>query len=141
MTGQAEIAGLFQRIPFQAHTQLELLPDMRVRAPDVLELKNHLGTMHGGMLYALGEVSAAAAMASLLGTALFAITRHGEITYLKPARGAITGSASVALTREQILGALAVQRSLDVAVSVTLHDAASVAVATLSITFYVAPLR
>jgi len=144
MTAQADIASLFQRIPFQRHTRLELLHDLRVRAPDDAELKNHLGTMHGGMLYVLGEVAGAVAMAELLApdsAALYAITRRGEIDYLKPARGPITASGRVALTRAEILEKLERQRSLDVHVSVTLSDHAAVTVAELSFTWYVAPLR
>jgi acyl-coenzyme A thioesterase PaaI-like protein len=141
MTAQSEIAALFARIPFQAHTQLVLLDDLRVRAPDILELKNHFGTMHGGMLYALGEVAAAIAMVQLLEhdrASLFAITRQGEIAYLKPARGPITSACQVTMTRSEILHALVAQPSVDVPVTVTLSDASDVVVATLSLTWYVA---
>lgn len=144
MTAQSEIAAMFSRIPFQTLTQLELLEDLRVRAPDILELKNNLGTMHGGMLFALGEVAAAMAMVQLLAqdhAALFAITRQGEIAYLKPARGAITSSCQVSMTRGEILRALERQPSLDVPVTVTLRDPANVEVAKLSMTWYVAPRR
>ena len=144
MTAQADIASLFQRIPFQNHTRLELLDDLRVRAPDDLELKNHLGTMHGGMLYVLGEVAAAVAMAELLAPnrgSLFAITRRGEIDYVKPARGPITASGQVSQTRAEILAGLERQRSLDVHVGATLRDHAGVIVGQLNFTWYVAPLR
>ena len=144
MTAQSEIASLFSRIPFQRHAQLELLDDMRVRAPDIPELKNHFGTVHGGMLYALGEVAAAVAMAQLLAadrTRLYAITRQGEIDYLKPARGAITSACHVTMTRGEILAALEGQRSIDVPITVALHDHANVVVARLSFVWYVAPLK
>ena len=144
MTAQSEIVSLFSRIPFQHHTRLELLDDLRVRAPDIPELKNHFGTVHGGMLYALGEVAAAVAMAQLLAADrghLYAITRQGEIAYLKPARGAITSACQVAMTRSDILAALDGQRSVDVPVIVALHDHASVVVARLSLVWYVAPLK
>jgi hypothetical protein len=48
----------------------------------------------------LGEVAAAVALAQLLvhdRASLFAITRQGEITYLKPTRGAITSACQVAI--------------------------------------------
>jgi uncharacterized protein (TIGR00369 family) len=144
MTAQSEIASLFSRIPFQRHAQLELLDDLRVRAPDIPELKNHFGTVHGGMLYALGEVAAAVAMAQLLAAdraRLYAITRQGEITYLKPARGAITSLCQVAMTGSEILDALEHQRSVDVPVFVALHDHADVVVARLSLVWYVALLK
>jgi uncharacterized protein (TIGR00369 family) len=121
-----------------------LLDDRRVRAPDVPELKNHFGTMHGGMLYALGEVAAAVAMAELLEpdrASLYAITRQGEIAYLKPARGAIIAACQVQMTRSEILSLLEHRRSLDVPVDVSLHDAAEVVVAKLRLTWYVAPRK
>ena len=144
MTTPSDITSMFARIPFQQHTRLELLDDYRVRAPDIVELKNHIGTMHGGMLYALGEVAAAVAMAQLLApdrSVLYAITRQGDIDYLKPARGAITSACKVSMTRSQILRALEQQRSVDVPVTVTLSDLADVVVARLSLTWYVAPLK
>lgn len=144
MTEPPDIASLFYQIPFQRHTRLELLDDLRVRAPEELELKNHFGTMHGGMLYTLGEVAAAVAMAQLLAPdrgRLFAITRQGAIDYLKPARGPITASAQVSMTRAEIHQALERQRSLDVQVAVTLHDRDDVSVATLSLRWYVAPRK
>lgn len=144
MTVQPDIGSLFSRIPFQNHTRLELLDDFRVRAPDIVELKNHLGTMHGGMLYAVGEVAAAVAMAKLLEpdrATLYGITRHGDIAYLKPARGAITSSCDIAMTRSDILAALEHERSIDVPVTVTLSDQAHVVVAKLNMTWYVAPRR
>ena len=140
----SEIAAQFYRIPFQKHTQLELLDDLRVCAPDLEELQNHIGTMHGGMLFALGEVATAVTMAALLAperASLFAITRAAEIAYLKPARGAITGSCVLAMTREEILSALEVRRSVDVPVAVELKDASDVTVATLHVVWYVARKR
>lgn len=106
--------------------------------------RKHIGTMHGGMLYALGEVAAAVTMAQLLAAdraSLYAITRQGEIDYLKPARGAITSACQVAMSRHEILQALEQQRSVDVPVTVTLNDAAGVVVARLSFTWYVARQR
>jgi acyl-coenzyme A thioesterase PaaI-like protein len=144
VTAPTDLAALFERIPFQRHTQLELLADLSVRAPDIPELKNHFGTMHGGMLYALGEVASAAAMAQLLEldqATLFAVTRRGEIAYLKPARGAITSGCQISMTRAELLGALERQRSVDVPITVTLSDPANTTVATLDLLWYVAKRR
>lgn len=144
MTEQTDLASLFYGIPFQKHVCLELLPDHRVRAPDLSELKNHVGTMHGGMLFALGEVAAAVAMAELLArdrAYLHAITRRGDIAYLKPARGAITASSEISMTRAEILSSLDRQPSVDVPVAVALTDPGNVTVAELELTWYVARVR
>jgi hypothetical protein len=50
-----------------------------VRAPDTPVLKNHFGTMHGGMLFTLGEVAAAVAITRMLGERLAGPTgRHAS---------------------------------------------------------------
>jgi uncharacterized protein (TIGR00369 family) len=132
------------RIPFHRHLRLELLEDGRVRAPDILELKNHFGTVHGGLLFALGETAAAVAIGLQLaedGARVHAITRRGAIEYRKPARGAITARASVSLGRAEILDALEATRSVDVPIQVELSDEAAVTVATLDIGFYLGRRR
>ena len=134
------LASLFHLVPFHALTELELLADSRVRAPDIPQLKNPYGTLHGGMLFALGEVAAAVAMTRLLRddiATLRAITRRGAIEYRKPARGAITATSHVGLSREQIMSALRGRPSIDVPVTVTLSDAAELLVATLAIDWFV----
>ena len=58
----------------------------RACIPDSLELRNHFGTVHGGMLFSVGEVAAASGMVRLLGAdigRLRAITRRATIDYLK----------------------------------------------------------
>lgn len=131
-------------VPFHAHTEIEIVEASTrrgcARIPARKTLTNHTGHVHGGMLYAIGEVTAAACMVGLLGDRLgplHGVTRRGEIDYLKPARGEVRGEARAAMTREQILSALEGARSVDVPVEVTLRDTAGVTVATLAITWYV----
>lgn len=132
------------RVPFHEHTSIEFadapLGCGLVVAPDIPELTNHLGTVHGGMLFAIGEIAAARAMVQLLAddlTKLRAITRRGSITYLKPARGAITGAAEISMPRTDILAALETDDSIDVPIAVNLTDADGVTVAILEITWFV----
>ena len=112
----------------------------RARIPDALELKNHLGTVHGGMLFAVGEVTAAAAMTRLLGpdiARLRAITRRGSIEYLKPARGAISGAAIIGMSAADITASLARSPSVNVPITLELSDDAGVVVAKLQVEWFI----
>jgi acyl-coenzyme A thioesterase PaaI-like protein len=131
-------------VPFHDHAHIEMLNapagEGRARIPDLPELTNHLGTVHGGMLFAVGEVAAASAMTRLLGADILhlrAITRKASISYLKPARGVISGESRVEMTRDEIMVALELLHSINVPISVTLIDPAGVTVATLAVEFFV----
>ena len=131
-------------MPFHDHAQIEILDAPKgtgaARIPDAPELRNHLGTVHGGMLFAVGEVAAAAGIMRLLGPDIFrlrAITRRGTIEYLKPARGAISGAASIGMSAADIAASLSRSPSVDVPIQVELSDAAGVVVARLGIDWFV----
>ncbi len=131
-------------MPFHDHAQIEILDAPKgtgaARIPDAPELRNHFGTVHGGMLFAVGEVAAASGMMRLLGAdiaRLRAITRRGAIDYLKPARGAISGAASIGMSAADIAASLSRSRSVDVPIQVELTDAAGIVVARLGIDWFV----
>jgi len=131
-------------VPFHGHAQIEMLDAPlgtgRARIPDIVELRNHLGTVHGGMLFSVGEVTAASAMVRLLGADIArirAITRKATIDYLKPARGVISGEGRVGMSRDKIFLALELQPSVNVPISVELTDAAGVVVARLNVEWFV----
>jgi acyl-coenzyme A thioesterase PaaI-like protein len=103
-------------------------------------LRNHFGTIHGGMLFAVGEVAAASGMIRLLGpdvARLRAITRRGAIDYLKPARGAISGAATIGMSAADIAASLARSASISVPVTVDLTVAAGAVVARLDVEWFV----
>ena len=136
-------------VPFHDHAQIEIVEaDMgqgRAGIPDAPFLKNHFGTVHGGVLFAVGEVAAGSAMMRVLNSGdlgpdalrLRAITRRGAIDYLKPARGAVSGAASVGMSAADIAASLTRSRSIDVPISVDLKDAAGAVVAHCDITWFV----
>jgi acyl-coenzyme A thioesterase PaaI-like protein len=147
-------------VPFHEHAQIEIIDAPAVlegqgqaAIPDAPFLKNHFGTVHGGMLFAVGEVAAASAMMRVLGSEalrevlaqvmgndasrLRAITRRGAIDYLKPARGAVSGAATVGMSAADIAASLTRSPSIDVPVSVALTDASGSTVARLDITWFV----
>jgi len=131
-------------VPFHDHAQIEILDAPkgagRARIPDIPELRNHFGTVHGGMLFAVGEVAAASGMTRLLGPDAFrlrAITRRGAIDYLKPARGAISGAATIGMSAADIAASLSRSPSINVPIEVELTDAAGVVVAKLDVQWFV----
>lgn len=131
-------------VPFHDHAQIEIVdapPGLgAARIPDAPELTNHLGTIHGGMLFAVGEVAAASGMYRLLGAdtgRVRAITRRATIDYLKPARGAISGAATIGMSAADIAASLARLPSINVPVSVDLTDDEGVVVARLAIEWFV----
>jgi len=135
-------------VPFHDHAQIEILDAPKgagaARIPDAPELRNHFGTVHGGMLFAVGEVAAASGMTRLLGpeiARLRAITRRGTIEYLKPARGAISGAASIGMSAADIAASLSRSPSVDVPIQVELTDAAGIVVARLGVEWFVGVLK
>ncbi|MDP3739741.1 MAG: DUF4442 domain-containing protein [Hyphomonadaceae bacterium] len=131
-------------VPFHDHAQIEILDAPAgqggSRIPAAPELTNHFGTVHGGMLFAVGEVAAASAMHRLLGPGIAkvrAITRKGTIDYLKPARGAISGAATIGMSAADIAASLTRLPSINVPVSVELTDSEGVVVARLAIEWFV----
>jgi len=131
-------------VPFHDHAQIEILDAAegagRTRAPDIVELTNHFGTVHGGVLFSVGEVAAGAAAARCIGAHkphLRFVTRRAVIDYLKPARGAVSGEAAMSMTRDEIIMALELQPSLTVPIAVAVRDSAGVVVARLTVDMFV----
>jgi acyl-coenzyme A thioesterase PaaI-like protein len=111
------------------------------RLPDVLEVKNHLDTVHAGALFTAGEISAARAVVTMLGediAKLVALTRRAEIRYLKPARGAIEARATLRATREDIFREVAANGRTRASVEVKLTDTAGVIVAEMDVDCHIA---
>jgi acyl-coenzyme A thioesterase PaaI-like protein len=131
-------------VPFSEHARIEVLdrPGCHgsARIPDLIELTNHFGTVHGAALFAVGEVAAAIGMTRVLGrdgAGLRSITRQAKIDYLKPARGVITADATVEMRRGEILTALETASSIDVPIRVTLTDSTQLEVARLAVGWFV----
>lgn len=131
-------------VPFHAHARIDILDAPtgmgRARIPDVVELRNHFGTVHGGMLFSVGEVAAASGMVRLLGQdlgRLRVITRRAAIDYLKPARGAVSGAATIGMSAADFAASLARLPSVDVPITVEVTDAADVVVARLDVEMFV----
>ena len=65
---------------------------------DMTELRNHVGTLHAGALFTLGETASGAAIAGALAPILAEVrplATAARIEYLKPARGGIIATATI----------------------------------------------
>ncbi len=102
MTERNPIALFVEQIPGNALLGLTV-PEVGVGTATVElaqrdEVTNHVGTMHAAALFGICDATSGAAMSSALGDKLFSVTpiaSGGEIAYKRPARGVITGRASL----------------------------------------------
>jgi acyl-coenzyme A thioesterase PaaI-like protein len=108
--------------------------------PGADSLKNHVGTMHAGALFTLGESASGVAMmrtlAPVLGGAL-PLAKNASIAYQKPAQGRIRAIGTVVEPAEAIAARLAKDGKTTFEIAVKLEDDAGVEVATMTVTWYV----
>lgn len=135
-------------VPFNALARVEVLETEsgrgRTRIGDCPELSNHLGTVHGGALFTVGDVASGGALHGALGeraAALFAVVKNATIHFLKPARGAIEASATLVTPIDQVLTAVERDGRTIAIVNVTLTNTEGVVVAEMDLEWYVAPRR
>jgi uncharacterized protein (TIGR00369 family) len=123
----------------------ELLgPDYVVlRLPVRQEIANHLGGLHGGAQFTLGEATALAAAALSLGEPLdqvAVLTRSATITYQKSAPGNLVAHARVLHEeRERLRLSWETQGRIKLAVPVEIADASGQTVTALSVDCLVLP--
>jgi acyl-coenzyme A thioesterase PaaI-like protein len=135
-------AGLEQAVPFNLHN------DVRIREvsarcgiaelPDAEHLKNHLGTQHGGALFAAGEAAAGAAYVGAFSEHLGEIRMNAQeahITYIRWAEGSITAKSSLKQRRREVLDALRANGRVDLPMACTLYDAENRVVAEMTFRF------
>jgi acyl-coenzyme A thioesterase PaaI-like protein len=102
---------------------------------DTPELRNHMGTLHAGALYTLGETASGAAIAGALAPILADVrplATAARIQYLRPARGEIIATATLA--DAELLQAQVVEKGrVSVQVLVSLRDSKDVEVGRLEV--------
>ena len=140
MTTRNPIADFIEGIPGNAVLGLQVTEMVDGHGTVVLpfrpDLTNHVGTVHAMALFGIADACSGAALFAGLGdlvAAVAPIARGGEITYRKPATGAITGRATVDAEQQAAirteLDADGVTRP-DVVVTMTNEDDVVVAEAT-----------
>ena len=123
-------------LPFNRHVGLSPRPDGKLQMPDDARLLNHVGTVHAGALFALGEAASGAALLDALGAKLAGavpIVRTARIEFLRPAHGVLVGAGS--LDGEAALARLVADGKADVEVGVDLSDELGTVVARVIVTW------
>ena len=125
-------------LPFNKRVGVRPGAEGEVTLPDDPTLTNHVGTVHAGALFTLGEGASGVAVAEKL-PSIFAgamvVAKSASIEYRKPARGAVVARATVAEAPEAILERLARDGKTTFDVSVTLR-AGDIEVATMTVHWY-----
>jgi acyl-coenzyme A thioesterase PaaI-like protein len=135
--------GLEQAVPFNLHNNIRISEVAVGRGiaelPDVEHLRNHLGTQHGGALFAAGEAAAGAAYIGAFSEHLAEIRMNAQevhITYVRWARGRITAKSRLTDQPHDILSALREAGRVDLSMPCTLHDTHDHVVAEMTFRFH-----
>ena len=132
---------LLQTEPFLVYLGLEVVnweaQAVALRMPLRQELTNHLGMLHGGAQYCLGEATAIALAATLVSDqreSVNLLTANASITYQRPAQGELIGRASIAAEEQSRLRAIFDAKGrVRVPVAVELTDATGQVVTMLAV--------
>jgi uncharacterized protein (TIGR00369 family) len=135
-------AGLERAIPFNAHNHVrirEVADGYGVaELPDSEHLKNHLGSQHGGALFAVAEAAAGAAYIGSFVDHIATIRMNAQeahITYMRWARGPITARCVIERSPREILEVLYATGHVDLTMSCGLADSSRRAVGEMSFRF------
>lgn len=137
-------AQMTKAVPFAAHTGVELLEIGAGRAVARLvqrpEVGNHIGTLHAGALFTLGETASGGAMSGAFAERILSVRPvavGARITYAKPARGTLTATAATSRPPAELLAALDAEGKVQFDVEVDFADEAGVAVAGMVVSWHV----
>jgi acyl-coenzyme A thioesterase PaaI-like protein len=106
---------------------------------DAPSLHNHVGTVHAGALFTLGEAASGVAIGRDIAGALggsMPVARSASIAYRRPARGKIRAAAAVAEPVDAIAARLRAEGKVTFDVNVVLHDLSGTEVATMVVAWY-----
>jgi acyl-coenzyme A thioesterase PaaI-like protein len=141
-------AGLTQAIPYNRHLGLEVLDVAggtgSVRLPDEERLRNHVGSLHAGGLFSVGEAASGAAFVGAFAEQLDGLrplASSARIEYLKPAEGPITASGRLVEDVEAVLARLEADGRVELEIAVELTDQHGETVARMSVDWHVRKRR
>ncbi len=113
---------------------------LEMTLPDANANQNMVGIVHAGALYSFGETVAGIAAGFDILDRAFPLARRAEIRYLRPARGAIRGRASVAASdSKRVVFELDRDGRSELRVAVSLLDASGETVAEMDVDYALRP--
>jgi uncharacterized protein (TIGR00369 family) len=139
-----EIAMALSTVPYAAHTGVDLIEVAPGAAIAVLdqrdEVSNHIGTMHAGALFTLGETASGGAMVGtfkdLMGQ-IRPVAANASIRYTRLAKGKLTAQARCSEAPEALRGRLDADGKVAFDVEVDIQDADGQSVAGMTVAWHV----
>lgn len=131
-------------VPYAAHTGVDLVqakPDGAIAVLDQRdEVTNHIGTMHAGAMFTLGETASGGAMIGAFQDKLGQIrpvAAEASIRYTRLARGRLTAEARCSEPAEALLSRLDADGKVVFDVLVDIKDADGQGVAGMTVAWHV----
>lgn len=140
----AVAAGLSRAIPFNVHLGLETITVAEdhgvVKLPDEQHLRNHVGSLHAGALFAAGEAASGAAFVGafldIMGE-IMPLAESAQIAYKKLAKGEITATGRFAEDSSALKAKLSEDGRIRFPVEVEMTNADGAVVAVMTVNWYV----
>ena len=133
-------AELVLELPFVRHVGLEAAEEGALALVAGPVLENHVGTMHAGALFTLGESASGVALGRALAAGLGSVVpvaKSANVAYRRPARGRIRALGTVVEPTEAIAERVMRDGKTTFDVAVTMKDEEGTEVATMTVTWHV----
>lgn len=127
-------------LPFARYVGLEAAEEGALALTSSALLENHVGTLHAGALFTLGESASGVALARVMASGLgnvMPVAKSATIEFKRPARGRVRAQGAVAETCEAIAARVRDTGKTTVDVTVTMKDEAETEVAAMVVTWHV----
>lgn len=130
-------AELVVGLPFNARIGLVAEEDGRLALADDPTLTNHVGTVHAGALFTLGEAASGVAITDAVAAlGAMPIAKGATIAYRRPAKGRIHARGRIIEDLDAIRARLRSEGKTAFDVAVTLTDGEGTEVATMTVTWH-----
>lgn len=130
-------------VPFAKHVGIVIEHVERGQARAILkersDVMNHVGSLHAGALFTLGEAASGAAMAGALAPVILnarPVATEASIKYLKLAKGTITAVGQVNGDPDALVKELAGQGKVRFSLDVTMTDDAGITVSEMKVEWH-----
>lgn len=108
------------------------------------DIENHIGSVHAGAMFTLGEAASGAALAGAIAPMLMEVrpvAANATIHYTKIAKGTLTATAKTSVPGAEIISTLRDAGKIKFDVNVAVTDADNVEVGSLTVAWYVSKNR
>lgn len=134
---------LVASVPFARLANVEVVElgdgNAVTRIGEQQELRNHVGTQHAAALFLAGETASGAASAGAFAPMIAdvrLVPRTAEITYIKGATTAVTATAQVEGSAEELRGLVSRNGKTEFVVNVAFADSAGESIATMRLNWH-----